>query len=152
VKLLCRLAGMSRQNYYHQRQERQRQPRLGGRKLWWLLAVEFQRAGVALGRDRFFAVLRRHKVLILRRRKGCRTTDSRHGFWVYTNLAQDLVLTGAHQLWVSDITYLATAEGFLYLALVMDACSRMIVGFRTQRHAGSPGGAAGLAAGVQAAA
>jgi len=138
---------MSRQNYYWQRQvrqkaqvdeslvcqlvraERQRQPRLGGRKLWRLLKEELAAAGVELGRDRFFEVLRRQGLLMPRRRRYCRTTDSRHSFRVYKNLARDLVLTGPHQLLVSDITYVRTREGFMYLALVMDAWSRKIVGY-----------------------
>jgi len=147
VKLLCRLVGMSRQNYYQQRrlreakgveeelvlelvrQERMRQPRLGGRKLWWLTCGELQAAGVVLGRDRFFGVLRGHGLLVPRRRRSCRTTESRHGFKVYMNLAKDLALTGPYQLLVSDITYVRTWEGFLYWALVMDAWSRKIVGY-----------------------
>jgi transposase InsO family protein len=138
---------MSRQNYYHQRQvrareqvdeslvadlvrqERQRQPRLGGRKLWRLLEQEFLAAGISLGRDRFFGVLRRQGLLIPRRKGHCRTTDSRHGFRVYGNLAAGRVLTGPHELLVSDITYVRTQEGFMYLALVMDAYSRKIVGY-----------------------
>ena len=144
---LCQRLGMSRQNYYWQRQvrqkaqvdeslvcqlvrvERQRQPRLGGRKLWRLLKKELAAAGVELGRDRFFEVLRRQGLLIPRRRPSCRTTDSRHSFRVYKNLARDLVLTGPHQLLVADITYVRTREGFMYLALVMDAWSRKIVGY-----------------------
>jgi transposase InsO family protein len=66
--------------------------------------------------------------VIVRRRCGCRTTQSGHGFRVYANLAQEVVLWRPHQLLVSDITYLRTLEGFLYLALVMDAYSRKIVG------------------------
>ena len=111
MRLFCQLVQMSRQNYYWQRrhrqrlgveeglvldlvrQERRRQPRLGGRKLWHLLAEELSQAGVGLGRDRFFELLKRHHLLILRRRS-CRTTQSRHGFRVYRNLARDLVLTG----------------------------------------------------------
>jgi len=147
VGALCRAARMSRQNYYHQRQARQkvavdeslvvelvrsqrrRQPCLGGRKLWHLLEGELAVAGVRLGRDRFFGVLQRHDLLIDRRKSACRTTDSRHGFRVYGNLAKDLVLTGPHELWVSDITYVRTEEGFMYLALAMDAWSRKIVGY-----------------------
>lgn len=143
---LCRAAGMTRQNYYHQRHvrekalidealvvelvrgERQRQPFLGGRKLWYMLEEEFRAAGVTLGRDRFFGVLKRHKLLIPRRKRTCQTTDSRHGFRVYRNLVKGLVLTGPHALWVSDITYVRTGEGFMYLALVMDGFSRKIVG------------------------
>jgi transposase InsO family protein len=138
---------MSRQNYYYQRHRRQReqldeklvlelvrsersrQPRLGGRKLWSLLSPEFEAAGLKLGRDRFFEVMRRHDLLIERAKKSVHTTDSRHGFRTYANLAAELVLTGPHQLLVSDITYLRTREGFVYLALVMDAFSRKIVGY-----------------------
>lgn len=137
---------MSRQNYYHQRHaraqaavdealvvdlvraERRRQPQLGGRKLWHLLASELVLAGLHLGRDRFFGLLKRHGLLIVRRKRTCVTTDSRHGWRVYGNLAGALVLRGPHQLLVSDITYLRTREGFMYLALVMDAWSRKIVG------------------------
>jgi transposase InsO family protein len=138
---------MTRQNYYHQRHvrqqeevdealvlelvraERQRQPMMGGRKLWHLLEEELRAAGVVLGRDRFFGVLKRQNLLICRRKRTCRTTDSRHRFKVYANLAKDLVLTGPHGLLVSDITYLRTQDGFMYLALVMDAWSRKIVGY-----------------------
>lgn len=109
--------------------ERKRQPFLGGRKLWHILQGELAEAGVNLGRDRFFRVLKGHKMLVIRRKRSCVTTDSRHGFKVYVNLARDLMLTRSHQLLVSDITYLRTEEGFMYLALVMDAFSRKIVGF-----------------------
>src|SRR5205823_2334671 len=77
----------------------------------------------------FFAVLQGHDLLIIRRKRSCQTTDSRHGFHVYGNLAKDLVLTGPHELMVSDITYVRTQEGFMYLALTMDAYSRKIVGY-----------------------
>src|SRR5690606_8142827 len=73
-------------------------------------------------------LLKAHDLLIEQRCRTARTTDSRHGFGVYANRAKDLVLTGPHQLWVSDITYLRTEGGFVYLALVMDAWSRTIVG------------------------
>lgn len=147
VEALCREVGMSRQNYYGRRRERMReqieeklvvelvqaerklQPRLGGRKLWRLVSGELAAAGVSLGRDRFFGVLRRRGLLVERRSRGCRTTESRHGWRVYPNLVEGRALTGPHQVWVSDITYLRTAEGFVYLALVMDAWSRKIVGY-----------------------
>jgi len=147
VGTLCEAAGMTRQNYYHQRQvrqkaaiderlvvelvraERRRQPCLGGRKLWHMLEEELKAADVTLGRDRFFEVIKRQNLLIGRRKRACRTTDSRHGFRVYTNLAKDLELMGPHELLVSDITYVRTEEGFMYLALVMDAWSRKIVGY-----------------------
>ena len=138
---------MSRQNYYKQRQQRHRhqvdealvvalvhreralQPRLGGRKLWHMLQGDLVKADVVIGRDRLFEVLGRHGLVLARRVRSARTTDSRHRFRVYENLLAKLALTGPHQAWVSDITYIRTNEGFLYLSLVMDAFSRAIVGF-----------------------
>ena len=66
---------------------------------------------------------------IERPKRGVHTTNSRHGFAVYSNSAKDLQVTGPHQLLVSDITYIRTNEGFMYLSLVMDAFSRKIVGY-----------------------
>jgi putative transposase len=141
------LSGMTRQNYYKQRrhrvrecvdeslvleligQERSRHPRMGGRKLLYLVGEEMREAGVVMGRDRFFALLRRKDLLIERRRNGARTTWSQHGFVVHPNRAKELILTGSHQLWVSDITYIRTRMGFMFLSLVMDGFSRAIVGY-----------------------
>jgi len=138
---------MTRQNYYKKRTVRQRkevnqgfilelvrreravQPFLGARKLLCLLKDEFESAGVSIGRDRFFRLLEREDMLIRRRSRKPRTTDSRHSFRVYGNLLADTVLTAANQAFVSDITYIRTDEGFMYLALVMDAYSRAIVGY-----------------------
>lgn len=138
---------MSRQNYYRQRRvrqrswvdeqlvlelvrrERARQPQLGGRKLLRLIEPELHAADASVGRDRFFKILKEHELLIPRRPRTARTTDSRHGFAVYPNRARSLMLSGPHQLWVSDITYLRTQMAFVYLALVMDAFSRTVVGY-----------------------
>ena len=138
---------MSRQNYYKQRRQRKRrrvdealviqlvlreralQPRLGGRKLLCLIGADLTEAGVEIGRDRFFEVLKEHELLIERAVRSVRTTDSRHGFGVYENLLAELELTGPHQALVSALTYLRTEEGFLYLSLGMDAFSRAIGGF-----------------------
>jgi transposase InsO family protein len=138
---------MSRQNYYKKRklrikraideelilslvrQERSVQPCLGGRKLLSLINEELTQAGVMIGRDRFFAFLDSRRLLIKKKAKRPRTTDSRHGFAVYENLLKGLTLTGCNQALVSDITYLRTQEGFVYLCLVMDAYSRAIVGY-----------------------
>lgn len=112
------------------RAERRLQPRIGTRKLVGLIAPELAEAGTEIGRDRLFELLRREGLLIARRRPFApRTTDSRHWMQVYTNLLKNTEISGPHQAWVSDITYLRTAEGFLYLALVMDAWSRKIIGW-----------------------
>lgn len=147
VKALCGSVGMTRQNYYKERkvrkrqainesmiidlvcQERAVQSKLGGRKLLRLIKADLASAGVSIGRDRFFALLFAHDLLIEQKANYCRTTNSWHGFGVYPNLLKDLSLTGPHQALVSDITYIRTAKGFVYLALVMDAWSRAIVGF-----------------------
>jgi putative transposase len=138
---------MTRQNFYKQRclrgrrevdehlivelvaAERAVQPRLGGRKLLHVLCADLSEAGVRIGRDRFFQVLRDHELLIHRKVRSARTTDSRHTMRVYPNLLAELDLSGPHQALVSDITYLRTDHGFVYLCLVMDAFSRTIVGF-----------------------
>lgn len=75
-------------------------------------------------------LLRKHKLLISRRRRATCTTDSRHGWYAWPNLVRNVVPTLICQLWVSDITYIRTQSGFVYLALVMDAYSRKIVGYR----------------------
>ena len=144
---LCNSVGMARQNYYKKRKQRERrsvaeslilelvryeravQPKLGGRKLLHLIGPELKSAGVSIGRDRFFKFLSEHELLIERKANHCRTTNSWHGFRVYPNLMKALELTGPHQALVSDITYIKTDAGFLFLALVMDAFSRAIVGF-----------------------
>lgn len=138
---------MSRQNYYKQRSQRQSrhvdetfilalvrreracQPRLGARKLLHILRAELELEGISIGRDRFFCLLAREDLLIKRRAKHCRTTDSRHRFKVYGNLLKDVCLSGPSEAVVSDITYIRTDEGFMYLSLVMDAYSRAIVGY-----------------------
>jgi putative transposase len=148
VTSVCRRLGMSRQNYYAQRQARQKQavdaalivalvqaerrvqPRLGTRKLRWMLKSALAAAGVAVGRDRFFGVLRAGGLLLAPLpREYAQTTDSSHYLPVFTNLVKGLVLSRPNEAWVSDLTYLRTEEGFLYLALVTDKYSRKIVGW-----------------------
>ena len=138
---------MSRQNYYksrHKRQcleidetfilsivrrERAVQPRLGCRKLLHILGSEFADVGVNIGRDRFFKLLSINNLLIKRCSRCPRTTNSRHWFGVYSNLYKDALLKYPSQAVVSDITYIHTNEGFMYLSLIMDAYSRAIVGY-----------------------
>ena len=141
---------MSRQNYYKGRSKRKRrevdgdlieelvraeralEPRLGGKKLHRLLKPELEKAGVKIGRDRFFEVLGARGLVLEPLPKAPRTTNSRHCLPVFRNLLADMNVEGPNQAWVSDITYIRTDEGFLYLSLVTDAWSRKIVGY----HAG----------------
>lgn len=151
VSTLCEAAGMSPQNYYKGcrarrrrevdeeavvemvKRERALQPRLGARKLRVLLEEELEEAGIRMGRDRLFEVLRGQDLLIRRRRRGTRTTDSGHGFRTYPNRYRELELGGAHEAWVSDLTYVRTDEGFVYVSVIGDAWSRKIVGYAAER-------------------
>lgn len=142
---------MSRQNFYKSRKMRERrkvderlvkqlveeeravQPRLGGLKLHSLLRADMESAGVRLGRDRFFGVLRRQKLLLEPLPKAPRTTCSRHSLPVFTNLIKKVEPTEPNQVWVSDITYLRTREEFVYLSLITDQYSRKVVGYHLGR-------------------
>jgi transposase InsO family protein len=138
---------MTRQNYYKRRRarksrqideglvvslvrrERRLQPRLGTRKLYGLLTDELAKAGVEIGRDRFFEVLRERDLLVKPLPpSSCQTTNSRHNLPLFRNLIRELEPTAPNQIWVSDITYIRTKEGFEYLTLIMDLYSRKIVG------------------------
>jgi transposase InsO family protein len=110
-------------------EERIEQPRVGTRKLHKALSNDFEASGLKVGRDKLFGILREHDMLVRRKKASCRTTDSYHRFHKYKNLIKDLVVTKANQVWVSDITYIRTVDGFCYLALITDMYSRKIVGY-----------------------
>ncbi len=145
VEAICRAHGISRQAYYqgraraqaraqrHEaalalvRAERQVLPRLGTRKLYHRQREGF--GALNIGRDALFELLRQHGLLIARKRAKRRTTDSRHGLLTYANLLQDHRPTAPETVFVADITYVETLEGFRYAALITDAYSRKIVGY-----------------------
>lgn len=104
---------------------RKEMPRLGGRKL----AKKLRDNHFKIGRDALFDLLRREGLLVRRRRTRIKTTQSHHWFRRYGNLIKTMSLTGPNQLWVSDITYVQTVEGHLYLFLITDAYSKKIVGY-----------------------
>jgi transposase InsO family protein len=141
------LFGISRQTYYKgEKQKRQQNydeqrvlelvraqrrvmPKLGTRKLYWLLKDRFKSEDIKLGRDKFFELLKKNKMLIVKKRKYIQTTDSKHWMKKYPNLTRGIVIKRPEALWVSDITYIRTEEGFGYLALITDAYSRKIMGY-----------------------
>lgn len=110
-------------------QKRRAMPRIGGRKLYFLLQPKFTRLGIKVGRDKFFDILGREHLLVKRRKNYTRTTNSYHRFRKYDNLIRQADITQAEQAWVSDITYIRTRQGFLYLSLVTDAYSKKIMGY-----------------------
>jgi putative transposase len=149
---------MSRQNYYARRKDRQRQkvdgelvaelvrqerqvqPRLGGRKLCFMLKEVLAEAGVELGRDRFFEVLRKHELLLEHKPASypC-TTDAHHCLPIFSNEIKDLKVSRANEVWVGDLTYVRTEAGFMYLALLTDKSSRKVVGYHCGESLGTEG-------------
>jgi transposase InsO family protein len=109
--------------------ERYLQPRLGGKKLYWMLGDDIHSIAPHFGRDKFFSLLRKHDLLVERKRQYRKTTHSWHHFHKYDNLIKDMLLFRPNQAWASDITYLRTEKGFVYLSLITDMYSRKIVGW-----------------------
>lgn len=110
---------------------RAKHPRLGTRKLHYLLQPILKQEGIQIGRDALFHLLSEKGMLIRRRRKsGPKTTDAR--FWSnqYPDLINRVELPKSSQVWVSDITYLTTKEGFAFLALITEVNSRKIIGYQ----------------------
>jgi len=144
--MLCERVGMSRQNYYATRRERCRrkidedlvvqlvkeerraQPRIGSRKLLYMLQGELKEAGVRIGRDRFIELLGSRDLLVARKRVWPKTTNSRHSLPVFRNLVKERDPTAPNQVWVSDLTYIRTDEDFMFASLITDMYSRKIVG------------------------
>ena len=109
------------------REIRHHHPRMGGRKLYQKIQQDLQERDIRLGRDRFFDLLRRNGLLIRRRKRSYRTTWP--GKWRCENLLEATTITRPNQAWVCDLTYIATENGFAYLALVTDFYSRRILGY-----------------------
>ncbi|ENC6660215.1 IS3 family transposase [Aeromonas hydrophila] len=145
----CRFLGISRQAYYKRnrvadlrhaqelqvvrfvRKVRLRQPRVGTRKLHYLLQGQDD-AGLKVGRDRLFRILVEHRLLVQPRRAYHKTTHSFHRFYRHPNLLKpspvQITAVAPEQVWVADITYLPAKSGPLYLSVVTDVYSRKIVG------------------------
>jgi len=110
--------------------ERRQQPRLGGRKLYHLIGPELKAAGVKMGRDRLFAILREAGYLVPPKAAAWpQTTQWDRSLPVFKNLVKGRRWSGPNQVWVADITYIRTQEAFMYLALITDYWSRKIVGY-----------------------
>lgn len=125
-------------------------PRLGTRKLLHKIAPRLRGQGVACGRDALLTLLRRCQLLVARKRSFTKTTDSHHRFRKHPNLVKEAPKpTAPNQLYVSDITYLPTRQGTVYLSLVTDAFSRKIVGAHVHSSLQTTGCLAALAQAVR---
>lgn len=157
VGYICRLLGKTRQGWYEycERKEdrsleaililklvkeiRETLPRVGVRKLLYMLQPRLEEHSIKYGRDKLYELLGYHGLLLRYRRRKPYTTDSNHPYWKYPNLIRDLIITRAGQLWVSDITYLRLTKGFCYLSIVTDAYSRKIIGYQVHSTLASEG-------------
>jgi transposase InsO family protein len=110
-------------------EHRRYQPRLGGKKLYKLIGPDLCQLGKRIGRDKFFDILRDKGLLVARKKQYQKTTNSYHRFRKHKNHFKDKEVQAPNQAYVSDITYLKTREKFIYLFLITDAYSRMIVGW-----------------------
>ena len=104
-----------------------RMPRLGTRKLYYLLEDKLKK--IKVGRDKLFRILKVNHLLIIPKKSYHITTDSHHRFRKHKNIVCNLKIAKPEQVWVSDITYVGRRENPSYLALITDAYSKKIVGF-----------------------
>jgi transposase InsO family protein len=147
LQRLCRLARVSRAGFYRWqevpppaadrdvdlRDEIQQialeSPSYG----WPRITAELKRRGWEANHKRVYRIMREDNLLCLRRRKFVVTTNSNHDRPVYPNLTREMVLTGIDQLWVADITYIRLETEFVYLAVILDAYSRRLIGWALDR-------------------
>jgi len=108
--------------------------RTGGIKLYAGLKEQKNELGIKMGRDKFFDFLRANNLLVPKLKNFHITTNSKHQFHKYKNIVKDSVPTRPEQLWVSDITYIKTENGHNYLALVTDAYSKQVMGYKLANH------------------
>jgi putative transposase len=148
VDRMCRLAGVSRAGYYRHwatsaplqeetaiRDAVQRAALANRRYGYRRIAAQLRRDGLVVNHKRVLRLMRKDNLLCLRRRPFVPiTTDSRHEWRVVPNLARGLLLSGLDQLWVADITYVRLLEEFAFLAVVLDAFSRRVVGWALEGH------------------
>jgi transposase InsO family protein len=145
---MCLLAGLSRAGYYRRwrasapRQEEaavrdaiQRVALANRRYGYRRIAAQLRREGFVANHKRVLRLMRQDNLLCLRKRPFVPvTTDSRHDWRIVPNLARGVVLTGLDQLWVADITYVRLREEFAFLAVVLDAFSRRVIGWALEKH------------------
>jgi transposase InsO family protein len=143
----CCLLGITRQAYYQHFwkeeatsfeqklileqvvQIRRLQPAIGGRKLYVMLQAFLLEHQIKMGRDALFDLLAAHQLLIRKKKRRINTTQSFHWFRKHPNRIRDLVPLHKNHIWVSDITYYKTTNGFVYISFITDAYSRKIVGY-----------------------
>lgn len=146
MSALCQMTGLNRAGFYRWRAPRQstpvemelrdamqrtalESPAYGYRRI----TAELQRQGFEVNHKRVLRMMREDNLLCVRRRAFVATTDSRHNLRIYPNLAREITPAAINQLWVADITYIRLRTEFVYLAVVLDAFSRRVIGWALGR-------------------
>lgn len=109
--------------------ERKQLPRIGARKIYYLIKDRLAQLGLKFGRDKLFMLMRHYNLLIKPRRRYTKTTMSKHWLRRWPNIIKEKTAWAPDEIWVSDITYIKTNEGNCYLNLITDKYSRKIVGY-----------------------
>jgi putative transposase len=147
VKRMVKLAQVSRASYYRFDEDvrADHDPDMDLRDVIQRIALEWpsygrpritkelRRRGWKVNPKRVYRIMREDNLLCVLKRKFVATTDSNHGWRVYPNVARTMVLTGVDQLWVADLTYIRLSEEFVFLAVILDAYSRRVIGWALDR-------------------
>ena len=147
IERMCELARVSRASFYRSlREQRPAEEEMEVRSTIQKIAIEhrrrygyrriteeLRRRGMEVNHKRVLRIMRKDSLLAVGRRRFLVTTNANHSFEVYLNLARRMRLTGIDQLWVADITYIRLKREFVYLAVVLDAFSRKVVGWAVDR-------------------
>lgn len=149
IQRLCVLAGIPRSTYYRMQQvssKRNGSQHEGLRQevhavcAQWShygyrrVTRELRRQGRSVGLKRIRALMLKDNLRCRPKKRWIQTTDSKHGYRIYPNLARQMILDRPNQLWVADITYIHLIDEFVYLAVILDAFSRCVVGWALARH------------------
>jgi transposase InsO family protein len=147
IERMCQLAGVSRAGFYRSLQEQEpgeedmevrstiqkifaeHKRRYGYRRV----SAELRRRGMLVNHKRVARLMREDNLLAVQPKAFMVTTDSDHQLEVYLNLASRMKLTGVNQLWVADITYIRLHREWVFLAVILDAFSRKVVGWELDR-------------------
>jgi len=148
VQRLCALAALPRSSYYRASQPQEPRPDPNGEVLGEIQTIcqemprygsprvtaELRRRGFPINHKRVSRLMAKANLCCRRKKRFIQTTDSKHNYRVYPNVAKDVVPTRPDQLWRADITYVRLLREFIYLAVILDAFSRRVVGWALSRH------------------
>ncbi|MBX3042813.1 MAG: IS3 family transposase [Ignavibacteriae bacterium] len=151
IESICKIASLSRQAYYKHNSKieldtvnnhkvlsmalskRIRNSKLSCKKIYSMIKESLKTENIKLGRDKFINLMGENGFHVKRKRRNPNTTKSKHTLPTYTNKLKGIKINRADQVWVSDITFVRTSQGFMYLSLVTDLYSRKILGYNLSK-------------------